>query len=112
MAETARTKPTNQSRSLYESFRDGLIDDAVSRNAHEFDPWKLIPEVHIGRMQTVSLIRKMAAKMRKEFPGGVIEKKGKFLLQADLIEFAKTHREIGSTSEEMVAAWAAMRSIQ
>lgn len=100
-----------KARNLYQSFRDGLLLDAVQLGVREADPWHLMPPVHIGRQQTVTLVRKMSTRLVKDFPGGFAVKKHKIVISDELAIFAETHRDMGSTEEEARAAWAAMQSI-
>jgi hypothetical protein len=98
-------------RNLYQSFRDGLLADAIDKGLREIDPWHMMPPVHIGRQQTVTLIRKMADRLGRDFPKGFSYKKHKIRISDELAVFVETHREMGSTEEEARAAWAAMQSI-
>lgn len=103
----------NGPRDLYQYFRDGLLSDAIRLSGHSFDPWKVIPKgAHIGRLQTDALTRKMIKRLQKQFPGGTTWEKGKLRLSAELLTFAKTHWELGSTEDEAVEAWKAMRAME
>ena len=98
-------------RNLYETFRDGIFDDAI-KGVREFNAWSLVPMVHIGRQQTLALIQKFLARMQKDYPKGVSLVKGKYVIADEFAIFVQTHKEMGSQSEEMIAAWAAMLSME
>jgi hypothetical protein len=106
------TKPNSRRhKTLYGMFRDGIVTHAIENEGVILNEWHLIPEVHIGRMPTMTLIRKMTKKMIKDFPGAVTNRKGEIKLTPDFVEFAKTHRELNTSDEEVKQAWAAMRSM-
>lgn len=98
-------------KTLYGMYRDGIISGALENDGEVIHEWKLIPEVHIGRLPTMTLIRKMTRRLLKDFPGGLTNKHGKITLTPEFMEFAKTHRSLNSTDEEVKQAWAAMRSM-
>lgn len=98
-------------KTLYGMFRDGMVTHAIENDGEVMNEWHLIPEVHIGRMPTMTLIRKMLRRMEKDFPGAMTRKKGLVKMDGEFIDFAKTHRELNTSDEEVKQAWAAMRSI-
>lgn len=104
---THRDRP----RDLYQVFRDGILEDCIRFGMTEVELWKMVPKENIGRLQTMASLRKMANRMHKEFPGAITWKAGKMTITQELIEFSKTHREMGSTEQEAIAAWRAMQSI-
>lgn len=95
---------------LYDLFCEGIFRRAV-KGHRTFGEWKLIPAQHIGRQASVTLIRKMLRKMEREYPGAFTRKRGTFEITEEFAEFIGTHLDMGSTSEEMVNAWSAMRSM-
>jgi hypothetical protein len=115
-------------RDLYQLFRDGVIDDAISGGAFIshggrtfVSPWRFLPKdggragdrsaTHVGRVQTMALIRRFMQRAAKEFPGGVVLNDSGFCVEEPFVEFVKTHRAMGSSHDDMVKAWAAMQSI-
>lgn len=101
---------SNQQRDLYGLFRDGIFADAI-RGQTTFSEWDFVRTAHVGRQATNSLVRKMIKRMEKQFPSGFVWKGGKITLTPDFVMFIRTHIEMGSTEEEAIDAWSAMRSI-
>lgn len=110
-------------RNLYEMFRDSVIADAIERTGATFiaqggrtaiSPWQYIPEDgdHIGRNQMMALLRRFMRKAGEEFPEGIVRDRSGFWMDDAFIEFAKTHRELGTDIVTMRKAWKAMRSIE
>lgn len=111
-------------RNLYELFRDGLLDDAVSEQAIDasipyggrvtVSMWALIPVTgeSMGRMQTAALVRRFLTHMQRDFAGGVVASAGGFCLEPHFVDFIRTHRKMGSTHKQMVMAWDAMSGVQ
>ena len=106
-------------RNLYELFRDGVIDDAIKGNGKtkvdgtHISPWNYLPEKteHVGRVQTIALIRRFMQKASKEFPQGIVLNKSGFKVSDDFVVFTKTHKEMGTSHEDMVKSWEAMSSM-
>lgn len=95
---------------LYQMFRDGLISEAI-RTGPELHEWKLMPKAHIGRLPTMTLLRKMLRHMAKDYPGAFRNRKGKITFSREFLDFAQTHRDLGSNEKEVKQAWSAMHSI-
>lgn len=104
---TRRDKP----RDLYQTFRDGILEDCARFNLTEVELWKMVPKENIGRLQTMAGLRKLANRFQKEFPGAITWRAGRLGISIELIEFAKTHRELGSTEQEAIEAWRAMQTL-
>lgn len=98
---------------LYSIFRDGVLKYLTGQPKGGLDPWRMIPkEAHVGRQQTVGLIRKMVNRLGKEFPGAVVWQGGRLSLTENFSEFLKTHHEMGSSAEEAKGAWETMRDLR
>lgn len=106
-------RPTNpdRQRNLYQMFRDSLLEDCIRSGIYEVELWRSVPKENIGRLQTVSLIRKMASRMSREFPGALTLSGGKLKISHELVDFSKTHRDLGSSEDEAIQAWQAMQSM-
>ncbi len=103
---------TQRPLDLYRLMRDGLIEDAKRLDKLEFDLWEVLPRGMSGnRLQTATMLRKLANNMTREFPGGIHHRKGKVQFTKDFIDFAHTHKEMGTDEGDVVKAWAAMQSI-
>lgn len=106
-----RPTKTDRVRDLYQLFRDGILEDAARFSITSIEVWKMVPKQNIGRLQTVAGIRKMVARMQAEFPKGIVWKSGRMVVSDELMQFAKTHRELGSTEQEAIEAWRAMQDL-
>lgn len=116
-------------RDLYQMFRDCVLDDAINHGVATFisqggrrflSPLKYLPNdssgrksnrLHVGRVQTMGLIRKFMERAAAEFPDGFICNRSGLSVDEAFIEFIKTHRAMGSDHDAMVKAWRAMRSM-
>jgi hypothetical protein len=109
--KTLSTSPRNLD--LYNIFRSAIIADALEHPTMVSTVWNYIPDLRgsISRMQCASLIRNMMRDLSKDFPGGVRISKGVMGYHPDFVDFLRTHHAMGSSIEDMVAAWNAMRGI-
>ena len=104
-------------RNLYEMFRDGVLDDAIAQHDSGEDcpkvtPWQYLPpKTPAGRLQTMAMIRRFMDQASKEFPGGLVLNAKGFKVEKSFVEFIKTHREMGSSHNDMVKAWSALRNM-
>lgn len=106
---TDSQRPTD----LYRMFRDSLIEDSIRLAQYRFDLWAVLPTGMAGnRLQTQTLLRKMATRLTQQFPGGIKHQKGVVTFDPVFIEFVKTQRELASYEDDAVKAWAAFRSIE
>lgn len=97
---------------LYHMLRDSLIEDALRLGTLRIDLWTVLPPGMSGsRLQTATLLRKLAAKMAKDFPGGIHHTKGIVTFTPTFLHFAKTQQELGVTDVEAKDAWLAFSSI-
>lgn len=104
-------KPTAKA-DLYILFRNGLLTYILDTEDTNLRDWQMVPkEHHIGRMQTVSMVRKMLKRLGKEFPKGMVLLNGKIAVTEEFKAFLQTHREMGSTAEEAITAWTSMREL-
>lgn len=101
-------------RNLYEQFRDGVIEDVIAGlipQGGSMSPYDFLSKdgaKHIGRLQTIALIRRFMHRIAIDLPGAFYLKERALHVEPTFPEFAKTHKEMGSNSEEMRAAWVAM----
>lgn len=98
-------------RSLYQSFRDGLVEDCVRHNKPNIKLFGLIPSANMGRLHTLAVMRKMASQMAREFPGGIVHNKGHVSFTPEFLLFAKTHIGMDHTAEDAAKAWQALKGI-
>lgn len=99
-------------RSLDAAFRDALIDDCIAGNITTIDIWRLVPVVHIGRLQMITLIRKFVLHMNRLYPGSMRSDANKLRIDPVFLSFMSTHRQIRSSEKDSRQAWAAIRSIE
>ena len=97
-------KPTD----LYGMFHNEVLKLATVTPEFDCDVWEFLPIVNIGRMQTVALIRKFMKQMSDDYPTGVTRKNGRFQITPMMVEFHKTHEDMGSSYQERIGAWKAM----
>ena len=103
---------TDRPRDLYALFRDGVLQDFILHDKTVIDLFKFVPNRHhLGRLEALTLMRKMASAMAREFPGGVKAHKQNLHITPDFLVFARTHFSMESTAEEAAKAWLAIKEI-
>lgn len=105
-------------RDLYMMFRDGIVEDAMlnlhgGRNGESKSAWHYIPKQahHVGRNQTMALIRRFMKQCCADFPGGFVLNGNSITVEPVFLEFVKTHKEMGTPPDELIKAWSTMHAI-
>lgn len=99
-------------RPLDAAFRDALIDDCIAGNITSIDIWRCMPTTHIGKTQTIALIRKFVLQINRLYPGSMRSDANKLHIEPDFLSFMATNRALGSSDKDCRAAWSAIRSIE
>lgn len=97
---------------LYYFFSMGVFHYLLDHDGPGLEPWHLVPkDHHIGRQNTMAAIRKMIAKLMRQFPGALFWAHKRLVMSPLFKDFLRTHQRMRSTVAEAMAAWAAMKDI-
>lgn len=104
--------PPGKSPDLYHFFLIGALQYLIDPSNPGLEVWSLVPNEHIGRQQSVALIRKMANRMVHQFPGGIGWFSSRRLTITPMFrDFLLTHQRMGSTMKEAMEAWSAIKDL-